>query len=78
MVLVLTEVVRLKVEDTREAAFGRLVDKKDLNSLALNKTLHVSQYPEDHVLDGALLLENHSGQIQQHLVAFHLQLGLFV
>lgn len=36
------------------------------------------QYPEHHVLDRALLLEDHAGQIEQHLVALHLELGLFV
>lgn len=36
------------------------------------------QYPEHHVLDRALLLEDHACQIEQHLVALHLELGLFV
>jgi hypothetical protein len=38
----------------------------------------VRQYPENDVLDGALLLEYHPGQVEQHLVPLHLQLGLLV
>lgn len=32
------------------------------------------QYPQHHVLNGALLLKHHPGQVQQHLVPLHLQL----
>lgn len=49
-----------------------------LDPLALYEALRVGQYPEHHVLDGALLLEDHPGQIQQDLVPLHLQLRLLV
>lgn len=49
-----------------------------LHPLTLNKALGVRQYPQHDVFDGGLLLEYHPGQVQQHLVALYLQLGLLV
>lgn len=34
--------------------------------------------PEDHVLHGALLLEDHPGKVEEDLIPFHLQLALLV
>lgn len=50
----------------------------NLHSLALNQALHMRKNAQHHMLNGALLLKDHSRQIQQHLIALNLQLGLFV
>lgn len=78
IVVVLSQVVGLEIKDPREAAAVGLVHQKDLHTLALDEALHVRQDSEHHVLNRALLLENHSRQIQQDLIPLHLQLRLFV
>lgn len=72
--LVVAQIVRLEVKDTREAALVCLVNEQNLDTLALDETLHVGEYAEDHVLYGALLLEDHACQIQQHLISLNFQL----
>lgn len=76
--LLLAQIVRLEVKDPREAALVRLVDEQDLDALALDETLHVGEDAEDHVLDGALLLEDHPGQVEEHLVPLYFQLRFLV
>jgi len=76
--LLLAQIVRLEVEDPRKATLIRLVDQEDLDPLALDETLHVGEDAEDHVLDGALLLEDHAGQIQEHLVPLDFQLRFLI
>ena len=49
-----------------------------LHPLALDQALRVRQNPEHHVLYRALLLEDHSGQVQQHLVPLDFELRLLV
>lgn len=72
--LIVAQIVCLEVKDTREAALVGLVHEQDLHALALDETLHVGENAEDHVLDGALLLEDHARQIQQHLITLDFQL----
>jgi len=54
------------------------VDQEDLDALALDETLHVGENAEDHVLNGALLLEDHACQIQEHLIPLDLQLRFLI
>lgn len=48
--------------------------QQNLHPLTLYQALHVRQYAKDHVLYGALLLEDHACQIEQHLIALDFQL----
>jgi hypothetical protein len=54
------------------------VDEQHHGALALDQADHVGEDAVDGGLHGGLLLEDDPGQVQQHLVPLHLQLGALV
>lgn len=49
-----------------------------LNPMTLDERLCVCENAKHHMLHRALLLKDHSRQIQQHLIALHFQLTFFI
>lgn len=78
LALLTVQIGRLEIKDTRKTPLGRLVHQQYLHPLTLDQTLRVRENSEDHVLNGALLLEDHTRQVKQNLVPFDLQLRLLV
>lgn len=78
LALLTVQIGRLEIKDTRETPLGRLVHQQYLHPLTLDQTLRVRENSEDHVLNGALLLEDHTRQVKQNLVPLDLQLRLLV
>ena len=69
----LLQVGLLQLKHAAEGGLGALVDHEDTRPLALYEGEDVGQDPGHHLLQRALLLEDHPGKVQQHLVPLHLQ-----
>ena len=63
----------VQIEDPGERSSGGLVHQEEHGPLAADQGQHVRQDPVDGVVDGALLLEDHPGQVQEDLVALDLE-----
>lgn len=59
-------------QKTENKTFDNQGTTTHLHPLTPNQALRVREYPQHHVFDRALLLEDHPRQVQQHLVPFHL------
>ena len=63
----------IQIKDPRESSSGCFVDQKEHGPLAADQGQHVREDPVDGVVDGALLLEDHPGQVQENLIALDLK-----